>query len=75
MTCTLRGRGPSVRGRVVVSRIVEQESNDAEKVSRTLYRPEVQYEYIVNGRQLVGMRRGYVALAAVGHALFAGSSS
>jgi hypothetical protein len=52
-------RGPSVRGRVVVSRMVEQESNDDEKVSRTLYRPEVHYEYVVEGRQLIGMRRGY----------------
>ena len=52
-------RGPSVRGRVVVSRIVERESNDAEKVSRTLYDPEVQYQYVVNGRPLAGTRRGY----------------
>lgn len=52
-------RGPSVRGRIVVSRMIERESNDSEKVSRTLYYPEVQYQYVVDGREHAGTRRGY----------------
>lgn len=56
----LRGRGedtlrwPSVRGKVYASRVVEEQSRDAD--NETMYRPDIRYEYVVDGKEFAAKR-------------------
>ena len=58
----LRGRGeetlqwPTVRGKVYASRVVEERSRDAD--NETMYRPEIRYEYVVDGKEFAAKRLG-----------------
>ena len=58
----LRDRGqntlqwPTVRGKVYASRVVEELSRDGD--NDTMYRPEVRYEYIVDGKEFAAKRLG-----------------
>jgi hypothetical protein len=45
---------PSVRGKVVSSKVEQFEERDSEGRSRTSYRPAVEYAYVVGGRELHG---------------------
>ena len=49
-------RWPSVRGKVYASRVVEEKSRDGD--NDTMYRPEIRYEYVVDGKEFAAKRLG-----------------
>lgn len=58
----LRGRGdettrwPTVRGKVYASRVVEERLRDGD--NEIMYRPEIRYEYVVDGKEFAAKRLG-----------------
>lgn len=59
-------RWPATRGRIISSRVIEEESASAGEhdTSSIIYRPEVHFEYAVGGREYASSRVQWVPRAA-----------
>jgi len=57
-------RWRQVRGKVYAARVVEEVSRDVDERRTTMYRPEIRYEYVVDGHEYASRRLDFLDRAA-----------